>query len=138
MPAEQQVAEAARRELDRVLESSTFRRNERLSGFLRFVVERALEGRTQEVKESVIAIEVFGRKPDYDSKRDPIVRTEATRLRARLSQYYSEEGKADPVVIELPRGGYVPVFRAVVEQALLRGCRAEPTKGTEARPSRPG
>jgi serine/threonine-protein kinase len=119
VPATQQAAEGARRELERVLESAAFRRNERLSGFLRFVVERTLEGRAQELKESVIAIEVFGRKPDYNPKHDPIVRTEATRLRARLSQYYAEEGKGDPLVIDLPRGGYVPVFREVaVAQAL--------------------
>ena len=104
-------AEAARRELERVLEGAVFRRNERLSGFLRFVVERRLEGRGEELKESVIGVEVFGRKPDYNPKQDPIVRTEATRLRARLSQYYTDEGKADPLVIDLPRGGYVPVFR---------------------------
>jgi serine/threonine-protein kinase len=115
VPATQQEAEGARRELERVLESAVFRRNERLSGFLRFVVERSLEGRTQELKESVIAIEVFGRRPGYNPKHDPIVRTEASRLRARLSQYYAEEGKADPLVIDLPRGGYVPVFREVVQ-----------------------
>jgi serine/threonine-protein kinase len=119
VPATQQAAEEARRELERVLESAVFRRNERLSGFLRFVFERTLEGRTQELKESVIAIEVFGRKPDYNPKQDPIVRTEATRLRARLSQYYAEEGKGDPLVIDLPRGGYVPVFREVVAAQAL-------------------
>ncbi len=103
--------EAAGRELERVLGSAIFKRNERLSGFLRFVVERRLEGRAHELKESVIAIEVFGRKPDYNPKHDPIVRTEATRLRARLSQYYIDEGKGAALIIDLPRGGYIPVFR---------------------------
>jgi serine/threonine-protein kinase len=118
VPASQREAEAARRELERVLESAIFKRNERLSAFLRFVVEQTLEGRTQELKESVIATEVFSRKPDYNPKHDPIVRTEATRLRARLSQYYAEEGKSDPLVIDLPRGGYVPVFREAMVQSL--------------------
>src|ERR1700704_820642 len=111
MSALEAEGQAARRELERLLESALFIRNERLSRFLRFVVEARLEGRTQELKESVVAIEVFGRKPDYDPRRDPIVRTEATRLRARLSQYYTAEGRGDPLVIELPRGGYIPVFR---------------------------
>src|SRR5579871_2415248 len=106
-----QEAQTARGELERVLASAGFVRNERLCRSLRFVVERHLEGRSQEIKESTIAVEVFGRIPDYDPKRDPIVRTEASRLRARLSQYYMEEGKSDPLIIELPRGGYVPVFR---------------------------
>jgi serine/threonine-protein kinase len=97
--------------LERVLASPGFARNERLSRFLRFVVERHLEGKDAEIKESLLAIEVFGRPPDYDPKQDPIVRTEASRLRARLSEYYVGEGKDDPLVIELPKGGYVPAFR---------------------------
>jgi hypothetical protein len=84
-----------------------FARNERLSRFLRFVVERHLEGRDEELKESLIAIEVFGRPLGYDSKKDPIVRTEASRLRARLSEYYLGEGKDDPLAIELPKGGSI-------------------------------
>ena len=107
-------SQAARRQLERVLASPGFARNERLSWFLRFVVERHLEGRDQELKESLIAIEVFGRPAGYDSKQDPIVRTEASRLRARLSEYYLGEGKGDSLAIELPKGGYVPVFRPAV------------------------
>jgi TolB-like protein len=104
--------DVARRQLDRVLQSPGFVRNERLSHFLRFIVERRLEGRESELKESVIAIEVFGRKPDYDPKLDSIVRTEATRLRARLAEYYAGSG-GDAVVIDVPKGAYVPVFRSV-------------------------
>ena len=111
MPIREAQSEAARSELERVLGSPGFARNERLSRFLRFVVERRLEGRDGEIKESLLAIEVFGRPPDYDPKQDPIVRTEASRLRARLSEYYQGDGKDDPLVIELPKGGYVPAFR---------------------------
>lgn len=102
--------QAIRQELERVLSSSGFARNERLSRFLRFVVGRHLEGRDEEIKESLIAVEVFGRRPDYDPKQDSIVRTEAGRLRARLIEYYAGEGNGDPVVIEVPKGGYTPVF----------------------------
>src|SRR5213592_4759435 len=100
-------AHAAQRQLDKVLASPGFARNERLSRFLRFVVERHLEGRDQELKESLIAIGVFGRPPGYDSKQDPIVRTEASRLLARLSEYYLGEVKGDSLAIEPPKGGYV-------------------------------
>jgi serine/threonine-protein kinase len=117
MPAVEREGQAVRQELERVLKSAVFVRNDRLSAFLRFVVEQSLEGRGGDLKESVIAVEVFGRKPDYNPKRDPIVRNEASRLRARLSQYYVEDGKADPLVIDLPRGGYVPIFREA-ERAL--------------------
>jgi Tol biopolymer transport system component len=82
-----------------------------MSRFLRFLAERHLEGGDNHLKESVIAVEVFGRKPDHDPSQDSIVRTEAGRLRARLAEYYVGEGKDDGIVIELPKGGYIPVFR---------------------------
>lgn len=99
---------AIRRELEEVLKSVGFARNERLSCFLRFLVERHLEGRDHELKESVIGTEVFGRKADYSPKSDPIVRTEARRLRQRLHQYYEGNGTKGAVRIDVPRGGYVP------------------------------
>jgi len=111
MPTVEQEGDRARSQLKRILESPGFARNERLSRFLGFVVEQHLEGRTDELKESVIAVEVFGRSPDFNAKRDPIVRTEAARLRARLGEYYLNGGRADPVIIEIPKGGYAPVIR---------------------------
>jgi Tol biopolymer transport system component len=104
--------EAARRQLERVLSSPGFLRNERMSRFLRFLAERHLEGQGNQLKESVIAVEVFGRKPDHDPSQDSIVRTEAGRLRGRLAEYYVGEGKDDAIVIELPKGGYTPAFRS--------------------------
>src|SRR5216684_7991245 len=103
-------AQQVRAQLDRILASAAFADAERASSFLRFVVERALEGRSGEIKESVIAVEVLGRNPSFDSKSDPIVRVEAGRLRDRLSSYYQDEGEADRVLISLPKGGYVPEF----------------------------
>ena len=100
-----------RDELERVLSSACFARSERVSKLLRFLVERQLEGRENQLKESVIGVEVFGRRPDYNPKLDSTVRTEAVRLRARLATYYSSEGSQDPLVIEVPKGGYVPIFR---------------------------
>jgi serine/threonine-protein kinase len=100
-----------RDELERVLSSACFARSERTSKLLRFLVERQLAGRENELKESAIGVDVFGRSPDYDPKVDSTVRSEAVRLRARLSKYYSTEGRQDPIVIDLPKGGYVPSFR---------------------------
>jgi tetratricopeptide (TPR) repeat protein len=105
--------DAVRGELERVLRSPGFTRNERLSQFLRFIVERHIEGRDEELKESVIGSEVFGRKPDYNPKDDPIVRTEARRLRDRLEKYYERSGPVDALLIEIPKGGYVPFVRRV-------------------------
>lgn len=103
--------QAARRQLEKIVASAGFSRNERLARFLRFVVEQHLEGKDDELKESVVAVEVFGRSADHNPKQHSIVRTEAGRLRARLSEYYAGEGLNDSLIIELPKGGYVPVLR---------------------------
>jgi hypothetical protein len=76
--------ETVRRELDTILSSHGFVQSKRLTDFLRFVVERHLDGRDDELKETLLAVEVFGRKADYDPKQDSIVRTEAGRLRSKL------------------------------------------------------
>src|SRR5436190_8529385 len=101
-------AEAVREELDRILASGGFVRNERLSRFLRFVVERHLEGRDDGLKEWVVGIEVLGRKTNFDPRVDSTVRSEAARLRSRLVEYYAGDGRTDAVRITLPKGGYVP------------------------------
>src|SRR5215470_17822679 len=107
---EQMDFERVRSQVERILASAAFADAERASNFLRFVVERKLEGRAGEIKEFVIAVEVLGRPSSFDSKTDPIVRVEAGRLRDRLSSYYEDEGEADLVLISLPKGGYVPEF----------------------------
>ena len=123
MTAPDYEQQAVRKQLERTLASPNFVRSERLSRFLRFVVERHLEGRDEELKESVIAIEVFGNR-DYDPKQDSIVRTEAGRLRARLAEYYVGPGNGEPMVFELPKGGYVPVIRRLQEKPVPRKIRS--------------
>ncbi len=102
--------EAIRAELEKILASHLFATSERLSRFLKHTVEGTLEGQNDRLKESVLGIEVFGRKPTYDPRTDAVVRTEAVKLRARLRDYYESEGREDPVRIDLPKGGYVPAF----------------------------
>ena len=100
-----------REAMERVLSSRCFARSEGLSRLLRFLVERQLDGRASEIKESLIGVDVYGRSPDYDPKLDSTVRSEMAGLRARLSKYYSTEARQDLLMIELPKGGYVPSFR---------------------------
>lgn len=107
--------ELVQAQLEKILLCDGFARNERQSRFLRFVVEGRLAGRVAELKESLIAIEVFGRAPGYDPRQDSVVRTEASRLRTRLTEYYAGEGRQDGLIIELPKGGYVPSFRQTGE-----------------------
>ncbi|MEP9355064.1 hypothetical protein ABLE93_15860 [Xanthobacter sp. KR7-65] len=105
-------AEAVRAALDRVLASADFVASPRLAAFLRFVVESTLDGRADALKGYTIAVEALGRPPSFDPQSDPIVRVEATRLRRALERYYTTIGSDDPVVIDIPKGGYVPLFIA--------------------------
>lgn len=100
-----------RQQLDRVLASATFQQADRLRRFLAFIGEEAIDGRSDQLKEYVVGVQVFGKDPSFDPRTDPVVRVQARRLRARLVQYYREEGQADEIVIELPKGGYAPHFR---------------------------
>ena len=101
---------AVRLQLERILASRTFSHAQRLRAMLQFLVEQTLEGRVNELKESVIGHEVCGRAASFDPKADPIVRVDANRLRSRLSTYYEAEGSTDGVRISLPKGSYVPSF----------------------------
>ena len=101
-----------RAELNRILRSPGFANSERMARFLRCVVERAIAGRGDELKEYLVGVEVFDRRTDYDPRVDPIVRVEARRLRGKLEEYYAAPGAGQSgVVIELPKGAYVPSFR---------------------------
>lgn len=100
-----------RRELvSRVVQSSTFARSERLSTLLTYVCDVTLKGKGAELNEQRIGHAVFGRKAEYDSSADGIVRTQASRLRQRLDQYFNGEGANEVLRIEIPKGGYVPIF----------------------------
>jgi TolB-like protein len=99
-------------QLDRVLQSKTFVQSEKLSRFLRFVVEHVIYGNPECLKEYLVGVEVYGRKPPYDPSQDSIVRTEARRLRNKLKEYYGGEGKEDPVFIYLRPGSYIPAFQS--------------------------
>ena len=109
-PRETPAAGEVRRALGRVLESPIFRDSLRLTSFLKFVVEAALDGKSDRIKSYTIAVEALGRGPAFDPQADPIVRVEAGRLRQALARYYATIGCNDPILIDVPRGAYVPCF----------------------------
>ena len=99
-----------RSQLARILASEAFVNADRLSRFLRFIVERRLAGDGERLKEYVIGLEVFDRSADFDPRIDSIVRVEAGRVRAKLEAYYNGPGRDDPVVIRMEKGGYAPAL----------------------------
>ena len=102
---------SADEELERILRSETFHQSDRLKRFLTFIVRETAAGRAEELKEYVIGVQVFGKEDSFDPRTDPIVRVQARRLRAKLVRYYRQEGRADPTLIELPKGGYSPIIK---------------------------
>ncbi|HEY7670991.1 MAG TPA: hypothetical protein VIC71_02155, partial [Gammaproteobacteria bacterium] len=109
--------EECRAALERILGSRVFEQAGRASEFLRFVVEETLAGRGDRLKGYAIAVEVFDKPETFDAQSDPLVRVEAGRLRRRLLEYYHGDGESDPVRIELPRGGYAPMFSYAAKPA---------------------
>jgi len=97
--------------IEKVLHSSTFSRSDSSRLLLKFIVEKSLAGNPDSIKEYTIATEALGRAPDFDPKADSIVRIQVQRLRKRLDEYYSDEGREDPLRIVIPSGHYIPEFR---------------------------
>jgi serine/threonine-protein kinase len=92
-----------------VLASKAFAGAKRSCDLLRFLVETMLAGRADRLKEYTVGAEGLGRGERFDPQFDSIARVEASRLRTRLAIYYATEGRTEPVVVNLPTGGYVPV-----------------------------
>jgi hypothetical protein len=100
-------------ELNRVITSPDFPATLRNRRFLSFAVERTLEapaGAHVRVRAYDVATKIFGRPDDFSTILDPIVRIEAGKLRRDLETYYLKSGRLNPLRIELPRGGYDPIF----------------------------
>jgi hypothetical protein len=104
-------ARSVRRQLSNIVKSDGFVRAERMRCFLQFVVEETLAGHANQLCEYSIGISVFARDPSFQPGLDPIVRNDARRLRHKLLEYYQRCDHEDQVVIEVPKGGYVPAFR---------------------------
>ncbi len=102
---------AIREQLQRLLTHPLFANSRRYPALLAYTVEETLKGNATELKERSIGMEVFGRTPTYDANADPVVRITAGEVRKRLSLYYYDSAHTGEVVIELPLGSYVPVFR---------------------------
>lgn len=104
-------SEACSALLERVLSSGELKRAARLQKLLAYVGRRVLEGGCEHIREQEIGSAVFGRPQAYDTNVDNIVRVYASALRKRIEAYFEGEGSLEPVIMEIPRGSYLPVFR---------------------------
>ena len=124
-PVTEADREAVRASLQQVLNSPQFSNSKRYPALLRYLVERTLEGHSDQLKERTIGVEVFGRPPDYDTNTDTAVRYSAGEVRKRLALYYHAHESA-PIQIVLSTRSYVPEFQ-----------RLESTNGEIMQPVRP-
>ncbi len=103
------VLDQERLEVEALLER--FSRSPRIAGLLSYICRKYFAGELDQLNETQIAVEVFGRPPDFDRSQDAIARVEAHRLRRKLKEFYEGEGKDRPIQIVLPPGSYIPVFQ---------------------------
>jgi adenylate cyclase len=131
--------ESVRQELEKILTSPQFVNSPILQNFLRFIVEKTLAGESTSLKAYSVATEALGKEVDFDPNLDPAVRILAGRLRRALAQYYQERGKNDAVLIDVPRGAYVPGFRSASLEGgvgvVISGVRQEPILALPSGPS---
>lgn len=97
--------------LERVAESPNLKRATRLKEFLFYVGKKSIKECSGDIHEQEIGCMVFGRRDSYDTSQDNIVRVSATELRKRIEAYFASEGENEPLIFEIPRGSYTPVFR---------------------------
>jgi len=100
----------------RIASSTLFQRSPRLKALLLYVTENSLLNPGAALNEHQIGCAVFERAADYSPGEDNIVRVQARHLRSRLEEYFQNEGRAEPLVLEIPKGGYIPAFRPREEE----------------------
>ncbi|SNT44099.1 hypothetical protein SAMN05421770_1181 [Granulicella rosea] len=135
-PAEPTAAECEAL-LERVAGSTPLRRSARLRDFLLYVGNHGLHHAKEELHEQQIGSAVFGRQPSYDTGSDNIVRVNATELRKRIDLYFAEEGREEPLLFEIPRGSYTPVFRHREPDPLLEDATPMPDPAAPVQTSDP-
>jgi hypothetical protein len=118
VPLTQPLAGEIRQHLDTILAGEEFCSSRRSSELLRHIVERALSGDVESLKERLLGMDIFHRRSDYDTSSDAIVRVTASDVRRRLANFYTEHS-AQPMRISLPLGSYVPDFIALTAHEVL-------------------
>lgn len=119
-----------RKQLNNILTSDSFKESSSLREFLKYVVEETLDGNADHLKQFTIAMNAFNRGSEFDPQKDPIVRIQAGRLRQQLSAYYQNEGVEDDLLIEIPKGSYIPEF-SHVERLSSQNDNKLPSKNPE-------
>jgi len=116
MVAEQ---EASQTQVERILQSKAFRTSELHRNLLSYLTRKSLAGTAESLKEYTVGLDVFGKPASSDPRQESVVRMHTARLRQRLTEYYRTEGDADPIVVDLPKGGFKLTFERRRETPVL-------------------
>jgi len=109
-PSSELEKAAVQQQLEKLLATPLFNSSKRYPSFLKFVVTRSLAGQTDQLKERILGVEIFGRAADYDTNTDPIVRVTAAEIRKRIEQYYQDPKHSQEIRLYLPAGSYAPQY----------------------------
>ncbi len=106
----EKIAPAQRETMEHLLSSKTFASSPRLRAVLQYLLRSLEAGTSEAITEQSIGQTVFGRTEGYNAAEDNIVRVTLRHLRTRLEKYYQSEGQNEPLLLDIPKGKYIPVF----------------------------
>jgi hypothetical protein len=99
-------AESIRAQLARIAQNKNLKLSEGQGRLLSYLAEKSISGEADDLKEYVVGVDAFGKPPSYDPRQESVVRTQVARLRQKLAEYYNSEGANDPILVDLPKGGF--------------------------------
>jgi hypothetical protein len=103
-------AEPIRAQVARIVQNRNLKLSEGQGRLLSYLAEKSISGEADDLKEYVVGVDAFGKPPSYDPRQESVVRTQVARLRQKLADYYNTEGANDPVLVDLPKGGFKMKF----------------------------
>src|SRR3982751_2251576 len=99
-------------QIQRIVSSKAFKTSEVHRNLLNYLADESLSGEAQNLKENTVGLDVFGKPASYDPRQESVVRMHVGRLRQKLAEYYRTDGVDDPIVVDLPKGGFALTFEA--------------------------
>src|ERR1700730_886989 len=104
--------DANQTQIQRILQSKVFRTSEVQRNLLSYLAEKSLAGGAHALKEYTVGLDVLGKPPSYDPRQESVVRMHIARLRQKLAEYYRTDGVEDPIIVDLPKGGFKVTFES--------------------------
>ena len=128
--------EANQTQVQRIIQSKAFRTSEVHRNLLQYLAEKSLSGTADSLKEYTVGLDVFAKPASYDPRQESVVRMHVARLRQKLAEYYRTEGVDDPVIVDVPKGGFRVTFEHARDPARAGGRRGSGRgRATGAKPS---